>query len=343
MRIVRIIAIVALIGPLATVVLPAWAAGDAEPPGAEADTIEAMRDRALRGDAHTQYMLARRYAAGADGAANQVEAYFWFNIAARGGIEAAARQRDAIGTTLSASEFISVQTRIREWNEAHSGAAPGAAAARAQRPARSATGFVVDSAGHAVTSAHAIEGCTSLTVQGAGSGRAEVRAHDDGLDIALLQLVGRTALPAPIGVGTPIRLGDEVVVFGYPLQGVLAYGANVTDGIVSGLAGPGNDGRLFQHTAPVQPGNSGSPLLDRSGTVIGVVVSKLNTWQMAQRLGDLPQNINFGLRAEAVAGFLAGNGIATDSPGGAGAGVRLSIAEVAERAGRFTLLLECWQ
>ena len=341
MQIGRIALIVALIGLLAKVVLPAWADDAAEPAGAEADTIEAMRDRALRGDAHTQYMLARRYAAGTGGVANQVEAYFWFNIAARGGIEAAARQRDAIGATLSAPEFISLQTRIREWNAAHGGAAPGAAAARGQRPARSATGFVVDSAGHAVTSAHAIEGCTSLTVQGAGSGRAEIRVRDDGLDLALLRLDGRTALPAPLAVTLPIRLGAEVVVFGYPLQGVLAYGANVTDGIVSGLAGPGNDGRLFQHTAPVQPGNSGSPLLDRRGAVIGVAVSKLNAWQMARRLGDLPQNINFGLRAEAVADFLAGHGIAADGAGGGG--VRLSIAEVAERAGRFTLLLECWQ
>jgi S1-C subfamily serine protease len=331
--------IAALVWALAGVASPARADGVAEPAGARG-TIADMRDRALRGDAHTQYMLARRYAAGDGVGADPVEAYFWYNIAARGGITAAASKRDAIGVTLSASEFISVQTRVRRWNAAHGLAMPGAAAARGQRPAASATGFVVDTAGHALTSAHAIEGCGALTVQGAESGRAEIQARDSDLDLALLQLDGGGVSPAPLGAAAPVRLGAEVVVFGYPLQGVLAYGANVTDGIVSGLAGPGNDARLFQHTAPVQPGNSGSPLLDRSGAVVGVVVSKLNSWQMARRLGDLPQNINFGLRAQAVRDFLAGHGIASN---GARGGVRLSIAEIAERAGRFTLLLECWR
>jgi hypothetical protein len=130
-----------------------------------------------------------------------------------------------------------------------------------------------------------------------------------------------------------------VVVFGYPLQGLLAYGANVTTGIVSGLAGPQNDNRIVQHTAPVQPGNSGAPLLDRSGAVIGVVISKINALKVAKIIGDIPQNINFAVRGDPTRRFLRSHGINVQSAGGG----TNSIAAIAAAASRFTALIECWQ
>ena len=294
---------------------------------------------AYAGHLPAQYALGEVYAAGRGVAADRVEAYFWFNIAARNGSDIAATRRDAIGTRLTSSEFFGIQARIREWTNRGATPAPGRASPGAARPARTSTAFVISASGIALTSAHSVNGCGAMTVQGGASGSATALAIDTDRDLALLRIDGTVLDHARFHSGAMPRLGTEVVVFGYPLQGVLAYGANVTAGIISGLAGPGNDGRVVQHTAPVQPGNSGAPLLDRRGRVIGVVVSKINAWQTARRIGDIPQAINFAVRLSHIRAFLQ----AHDIPVATGAdGAAQSIADIAEQSARFTVLLECW-
>jgi len=109
--------------------------------------------------------------------------------------------------------------------------------------------------------------------------------------------------------GRGVRLADSVVVAGYPLTGLLSSGLNVTTGAVSALAGPGDDRRLIQMTAPVQPGNSGGPVLDSSGNVIGVVVSKLDAVAVASINGDIPQNVNFAISLGTLQAFLDANAV----------------------------------
>ena len=74
--------------------------------------------------------------------------------------------------------------------------------------------------------------------------------------------------------------------FGYPLSQVLATSGNFTTGIVTALAGIGDDSRFYQISAPVQPGNSGGPLLDENGNLIGVVSSKLDFLAEIKNAGD---------------------------------------------------------
>lgn len=73
-----------------------------------------------------------------------------------------------------------------------------------------------------------------------------------------------------------------MVAFGFPLPGLLASEGNVSTGVLSATAGLQNDIRFVQISAPVQAGNSGSPLLDASGHVIGVVVAKLDALRIAR-------------------------------------------------------------
>jgi Trypsin-like peptidase domain len=89
----------------------------------------------------------------------------------------------------------------------------------------------------------------------------------------------------------PLRTGDAIVALGYPLSGLLATGANVSVGNVSALAGLRDDSRYVQISAPIQPGNSGGPLLDASGHLAGIVTSKLNAIRALQVTGDIPQNV----------------------------------------------------
>jgi S1-C subfamily serine protease len=106
------------------------------------------------------------------------------------------------------------------------------------------------------------------------------------------------------------------------------------------LGGPRDDKRLFQITAPVQGGNSGGPVFDEAGQVIGMVLAKLDAIKVAMVTGDLPQNVNFALNGALIRAFLETNGVRFET----GTNRRpLSHPEVAERAQQFVVLVENWQ
>ena len=127
---------------------------------------------------------------------------------------------------------------------------------------------------------------------------------------------------------------------GFPLRGILASTLNVTTGNISALAGIGDDATEYQITAPVQPGNSGGPLFDESGNVVGVVVGKLNALNLAKWTGDIPQNVNFAIKSSIVQSFLEANGIQYSV---APSQMKLGPAETSQRASKFTIVVECWK
>ncbi|WP_299130470.1 serine protease [uncultured Amaricoccus sp.] len=158
-----------------------------------------------------------------------------------------------------------------------------------------------------VTAAHVVQGCDRLAL--ADGTALELLAADGDLDIAAL----RTAAPAPawlrLAPAGEIRLGQRVNALGYPYFGLSGTSLNITGGNVSALAGMDDDARFLSISAPVQPGNSGGPLLDREGAVAGVVVARLSDGYISETTGSLPQNVNFALRDAELAVFLRGNGL----------------------------------
>ncbi|MGA2964318.1 MAG: serine protease [Candidatus Korobacteraceae bacterium] len=132
-------------------------------------------------------------------------------------------------------------------------------------------------------------------------------AQDRNSDLALLKLADSVASFASFRAGRGPGLGEPILAAGYPLRGLLASTINVTGGNISVLAGIADDTSKFQITAPVQPGNSGGPLLDQAGNVVGVVVEKLNALSVAKWTGDIPQNVNFAIKGTIVQGFLEAN------------------------------------
>ena len=107
---------------------------------------------------------------------------------------------------------------------------------------------------------------------------------------------------------------------------------------MSALAGLGDDSRYLQVSAPVHAGNSGGPLLDASGHLVGVVTGKLNAMRLAQFAGDVSQNVNFALKAEMARIFLDSKGIAYQT---ARSEQQLSPADVGDIARPFTVRIEC--
>ena len=108
----------------------------------------------------------------------------------------------------------------------------------------------------------------------------------------------------------------------------------MTTGNVSSLIGPGDDTRSLQFTAPTQSGNSGGPLLDGDGTVVGVVTAKLNAARIHEITGDMPQNVNFALKAALARAFLDAAGV--DCQGRPSRSTR-----TAAEARDFVLKIEC--
>jgi len=145
--------------------------------------------------------------------------------------------------------------------------------------------FFVSDAGHIVTNSHVAKNCGSLTTAN-GTALKFVRSNNT-IDLALLQ--APSVKPGVVATfrQTDAIIGEPIVVFGFPLTGVLSTSGNLTTGTVSATSGMRDNSRNLQITAPVQPGNSGGPLLDQSGNVIGVVVAKLDAAKAASITGDI--------------------------------------------------------
>jgi S1-C subfamily serine protease len=203
---------------------------------------------------------------------------------------------------------------------------------------RTGSGFAV-APGAVVTNAHVVDQCRALRVVHGDQARSgHVLAIDREQDLAAVQ----TDLPVPAALSLraapALRLGESVVAFGFPLTGSLSREGNLTTGNVSALAGLRDDARYLQITAPVQPGNSGGPLLDEGGNVIGVITAKLDAVAIAKRTGDIPQNVNFAVNGQQLERFLQDAHVAyqkraTDR--------QIAVADIAEAVKRAAVRLEC--
>lgn len=200
------------------------------------------------------------------------------------------------------------------------------------------TGFFVSSEGYVITNAHVVGNCSTLSAAAfaAPQANAQLVAKDNANDLALLKIAGKASAHAPLRSG--VRTGEGIAAFGYPLYGLLASAGNFTAGNVSALAGVGDDTRYMQISAPVQPGNSGGPVLDQYGNVVGVVVSKLNVLKVAGAIDDIPQNVNFAIKASVLISFLQSSGVGTEA---GSIDKPLSSADLADRAKSISVFLRC--
>ena len=223
------------------------------------------------------------------------------------------------------------------------GAAIGIAAAPDTEPevadtatGKTGSGFVISKSGHLLTNAHVVSGCRSLT---AGDGRRiSPVAVDEIVDLAILRIADHAGPTAKFRKNGSVRLGEDIIVVGFPYQGLLSSGLSVTKGSVSALAGISDDGGLIQISAPVQAGNSGGPALDSSGHVIGVVVSKLDAIEVLAALGDVPQNVNFAVAQNTAEKFILDHGLSVPSENSFEV---VPTADIAASAEQYTVMINC--
>lgn len=214
---------------------------------------------------------------------------------------------------------------------------PGKQAYQNSSGSSSGSGYVLTRDGHIGTNAHVVSDCSYLDVPGYGT--ATLVQADLVNDLAIIQLDRKHAdHVVKFRAKQPILRGEEIFVLGYPFAQLLDNNLNFTHGIVSSLAGVQGDIRHFMVSAPVQPGNSGGPVLDRTGALIGTVVSRLDKFKTLRLAGDLPENINFAIRGRLMATFMESLGL---SPSYNTITSLKSPPQIDEEAARYTVLILC--
>jgi S1-C subfamily serine protease len=188
------------------------------------------------------------------------------------------------------------------------------------------SGVVVAETGEILTNFHVIEKCVGPVEIRSSKGvnqTTTVLIADQVNDLALLSSTVRTdALPSIRK--SPIRNGEQVAVVGFPLG---SYDITITEGVVSALSAQG-DSTQMTISAPANPGNSGGPVFDLSGAIVGVLTA-----------GNLDaQNTNFAIRQSSVRDFLARRNII---PSGTGSKRKMSFSEIVRSAEKFTVRLSC--
>jgi len=203
------------------------------------------------------------------------------------------------------------------------------------------SGIVVDANGHVLTNNHVIDSCRNLRVTDTGgtASPATLVAADATNDLAVLKTERHWPTWASFRDSRALRPGEAVVVAGFPLSGLLSPEMAVNTGSLTALSGLRGDSRLFQFSAPIQPGNSGGPVLDSSGRVLGIATSGLNGLALAAATGALPQNVNFAIKTSTARSFLDDNSVTLDT---AAPGHTLDPAGVGDVARRFTVKVECF-
>ncbi len=196
----------------------------------------------------------------------------------------------------------------------------------------SGSGFFVSKLGHIITNEHVVRGCSNLSVGDSAKKQVTVTVieTDKRNDLALLKIsstklasADTKSLIRKLGIqvvplasegllrSEDVELGEDVMVSGYPYGEIFSDTIKVTKGIVSANRGMGDDTAQFQMDAAVQPGNSGGPIYDENGNIVGVVVAQLNKMKVAKAIGSMPENVNFGIKASTVRQFLTSSGLPT--------------------------------
>ena len=208
-----------------------------------------------------------------------------------------------------------------------------------RRDGATGSGVAVD-ARHVLTNAHVVEDARRIEVGGErGILASELVFSDAQNDLALLRVAERLPAAARFRSGLELHLGEEVVALGFPLQGLLGSGPQASAGNVAGLCGVGNDCTRFQFTAPIASGNSGGPILDASGQVIGLVCSSLNL-DRVRASGSNAENVNFGVRGAVMRSFLDAFGLTPALAEPAAAMPRAAMVREA-RGSLYRISVEC--
>jgi len=172
------------------------------------------------------------------------------------------------------------------------------------------TGFLFSSSDYVITSYHVVHGAKSIKVRLVNGKRidATVSLKDTNNDIAVLKLSQSPTSRQNIiilGDSSSAKTGDRVFTYGFPLVDLLGDAEpRYSEGFINSLSGISNDPRLFHVSIPIQPGNSGGPVFNEQGELIGIATSSIDSDQTKKVFGSVPQNVNFVIKSSYIKSML---------------------------------------
>jgi S1-C subfamily serine protease len=219
--------------------------------------------------------------------------------------------------------------------------APGKAQVGPLRRIGTGTAFVVGE-NLVATNFHVIDGGTAWELRFPSTNEGwplEVVVADKANDLVVMRMKGAAPLLKPLNVvaARSARLGEEIFTVGFPLAGLLSDGHKVATGIISGMAGLDNDPRFFQLTVPTQPGNSGGPIFNSKGEVVGILASTLSVEYLYKVAKTIPQNVNFAIKSDYLLLLLA-QAEAGISPTKVGSSAASRVDQIADAQGSIGLV-----
>jgi len=203
----------------------------------------------------------------------------------------------------------------------------------------SGSGFYINNKGHALTNNHVIDICAqSVAVIDGKETLFRVIATDKTNDVAVLKTDYKSRNYIKINEDGA-KLGENVIAVGYPLAGRLSDSVKITRGIVSSLSGLDNNIGQIQIDAALQPGNSGGPVLNESGDLVGIASAGLNKLLLAKESKYIPENVNFAVASPIVVNILKSKKIKYTTPNMFSGSY--SNTELAELGDKSTIQLFC--
>ena len=180
----------------------------------------------------------------------------------------------------------------------------------------SGSGFFINKQGNIVTNEHVVEGCNNMTIVIDGEEiKAEVIATDNVNDLALLKTEFKNKNYFKLSKDDVDR-SQPVKAIGYGFGKNYSSDIKVTAGIVNSLSGYNDNYSEFQMDAAIQSGNSGGPVINEEGQVVGVSVAALDSIAVLEDTGTLPQNVNYAIKTSTLKQFLNSKDIDYEESGG---------------------------
>lgn len=171
------------------------------------------------------------------------------------------------------------------------------------------TGFFISNDGYILTNSHVIEGSSNISIILNGKSVPAILVdHDRSNDIALLK-INESVEGLPIELKKKTKQGAEISVLGYPNIGLQGNEQKATFGFINANSGIQGDTRYFQISSPIQPGNSGSPMINEQGVVIGIASASLNQTAAIKATGTLAQNVNYAVKIPYALPMLISHGV----------------------------------
>ncbi len=298
--------------------------------GVAQDSKEAIKWYQLastQGNGESQFFLALMFASGTSVLQNYVKAYKWAIIASANRFEPASTFRDYLQERMTPTQIAESQRLASEWvkknnpdqkiiiTESPPSKIHQNKPLNTHQPPKmfqhvyAGTGFMFGAKDYVITNWHVVRGTKNIKVKFLNGEKikAEVLLKNSKNDIVFLKLERSPQLPPSnfkIGDSSKVRMGDKVFTIGYPAHWVMGQNPKYTEGVVNALSGIKDDSTVFQISVQIQPGNSGGPLFNQNGEVIGITQAALDPNIAVGAFGTLPQNVNYAIKSSHIKNLL---------------------------------------